>query len=513
MDVLNHFSILEDKGWFFNRHSPLERLHALTKIATHGDWRLIDRLIPFLNDRDREVQIGAADAISHLLKTVSAKNLYESLKYCSISTSDIDLLRNRFSADRYFDLLLIASFNHNGYVRQKAVVELGRSRNGKAIRPLIYRLGDWVPNVRSAALRAINEYKHPDYLDFFIANIADLDRLRRVERVDLGPIFDSFVNYLIVDNREHLRAGFRSYSEKTRQTLAKYVSRSSHITKVDLSLLLKDRNPFVRTLALDRFEKLSETDIRNLLEDKSSGVRLKTLRNLTSGPDFLTLVKPFLTDGSTAIRQFTRFHLRDEVSRFADLYADNLSKGRQVISSLLGLAEVDGKEFTLLVERYLDDPNIKIKRSALKALTELNPERAKEIAISYLGNDDHGLRRISTRLFERRPSPDVVLRCRAILRLGSSELKAEMLNLFSRIGGWTGIREIVLATVDDDEEIRELAVRLLRRWVSKASTLFVRPTSEELQELRSTVGNVYDAHERNRYFQANPLEGFSFYLS
>jgi HEAT repeat protein len=512
MDLLKHFSILEDKGWFFNRHGPLERLDALRKIVAHGEWRLIDRLIPFLNDRDREIQIGAADAISQLLKTVSTKNLYESLKYCRISTSDIEQFRNRFSADHYVDLLLIASFNHNGYVREKAVVELGRSGNGKAIQPLIYRLGDWVPNVRSAALRAIDEFKHPDYVDSFIANISDLERLKRIERIDLNLIYDSLVYYLIVDNREHLRASFRSYSEKTRQTLAKHISRSSNITRADLSLLLTDRNPFVRSLALDRFEELSETDIRNLLKDKASVVRLKTLRNLTSSPDFLTIVRPFLTDGSTAIRQFTRFHLRDEVSRFAGLYATNLSDGRQVLSSLLGLAEVDGKEFTSMIERYLDDPNIKIRRSALKALAVLNPEKAKAVAISYLDNDDPGLRRISARLFDRRPSPAIVLRCRAIFRAGSSELKGEMLNLFGRIGGWTGIGEIVKATVDENEEIRELAVNLLHRWVRKASTLFVRPTSEELHELRSTVSDVYAKHERKRYFHTNPLEGFNFYL-
>lgn len=512
MDLTRALTILESKTWFFSSYNVSERLDALRVIGTSAEWRLIDRLIPILRDRQAAVRDAAADSISSLLRHVSSKTLFESLKYAPFTVAEIGGYRKVFSDDRSIDLLILASFNHDGFVRERAVLELGRTDNPKAILPLTYRLGDWVEQVRDASATAISAFKTAKHLGAFLESIADLERMIKVERVNLGPIYKSLIHYLILENREQVRTDFRSHTEKTRQAIAKHISRSWDISEVDLDLLLSDRNPYVRSIALDHFNKLSPVQQRNLLKDRYYGVRLKALRNLTEQKDFLDLLIPSLVDVSSSIRQFARYHLRERISHFSDVYVENIERGVQLDVSLTGLGEVGTNGHAWVVEAYIDHSNTKVRKSALKSFIHLDPIGARDKVLSYLDDPDHGLRKMARSFFERRASLEVIQRFREIFAVGDIVRKLEVLNFYGRVGRWNVLGDIIFATLDENISVRQLAVDHLRRWIGQSSNLFVRPDEDSLNHLRQLAESVRREHEKKLYFETNPLDGFSFYL-
>lgn len=514
MDVWEHFSVLKNEGgWLFRRRNLAERLDALNKILETGDWKLICFLFPFLKDGNSEIRIATADSISHLFhRKVSKNNYYESLKYCDISKSDIDRFRSTFDKDQYLVLLQIASLNLNGYIREQAVFELGLSMDEKAIPFIIHRLGDWVVQVRIAAQAAIESFKTPKHLDGFIDNLPEIEGLQRIERVNLTPVYQSLMYFIVTENRSIVRDNFSSHTEKIRGILGRHLS-NSEMTEQDLQLFRNDPSPHIRILAVDHFDSLSPGDIARLLNDKSSRIRLHTLYKLKTTGDFLDVIQPYLADNAASIRQFARFVLKDEKVNFAAYYADNLTHGRAIEPSLSGLAEVDGKEFASTVEPYLDSSKIKIKKAALLALTRLNKPKAYELAMANLDNDLKGLRKLSTRFLERMPTPDVLERIRGIVKCGSAELRTEMLGMLSRIGRWAAISDILLATIDDkDENIRQEAVDYLHSWIFRSANLFTRPSSAEMENIRNVLRIVSEEHQKMNYFENNPVDGFDFYL-
>lgn len=514
MDVQSYFSILsEKKGWLIRRNNVNERLDALAKISEIGDEKNIWRLLPYLKDKNREIQIATCETISKLFGKIKGQSsYYSSLRHCHISLFDIDFFQSTFTGRCYVDLLLIASLNSSGYIRERAVAKLSTSNCERAIQFITYRLGDWVPQVRRAAFVAIEKFKRTEHIDALINNLSNFEWLKKVERVDLVDEYRSIVQYIVVENGEYVRARFNTFPEKIRLLLARHLADSSVSTGDNSRLFLKDANFLIRLLATHHFEYLSKEDVEALLNDKSSRVRLQTLYKLQKQNGFVDLLKSYLADTSARIRQFARYALKNEISDFARIYNDNLEHRRDVIGSLSGLAEVGGKQFFETVESFLHADKIKTRKAAFLALTKLNEQRAYEFAVSNLDNEFSGIRNVASRFLEKRVTPEVLERARSIYESGQFDLKKQMLNLFSRIGGWAVIPDIILGTVDENENIRAQSLTYLTFWRAKATRLFIRPKPGELERAKEVFKFAFELHENRQYFRSNPLQGLDFYF-
>jgi hypothetical protein len=88
------------------------------------------------------------------------------------------------------------ALDRSGWVREAAVRELGDSPRPEAIRVLLVRANDWVPQVRAAAAAALTRHLRDDFLPAWAAAIDAVDALRSARRVDraalLAPI-DAFL--------------------------------------------------------------------------------------------------------------------------------------------------------------------------------------------------------------------------------------------------------------------------------------------------------------------------------
>jgi HEAT repeat protein len=515
MELWNYIQILGQKkqGWLFKKDNVEERLVALIKIVEFGYPSSIQNLIPFLKDDNKEIQQTTCHVIIELFKNIETKKgFYDALKNCDISKSDIDFYSQTFSHQECLTLYSIATLNSSGYVREKAVKKLADTNNEKAIPFIVYRLADWVQAVRETALKGIENFKKLEFINALVDNLTIFEWLQKVERTDLSLVHSDIMNFVVVKNKQFVIENFKSFSDRTRIVIAKKIANSISIELEELKILLNDKHFLVRNFALSHFDKLTKTEVDKLLVDKSARVRLQTLYNLKSQEDFLKVVFPFLSDNSSSIREFARYTLKNSISDFPAIYNDNLKNKQDIIGSLSGIAETNGKNYVESIVPYLIDTKLKVRKIAFLALKQLDNEKAYDFALQNLDSEYIGIRNIIIEYFTNKATTEVLHKARTIYSKGQFEFKKSMLKLFSKIGKWTTIADIMIGTIDENENIRQLSLGYLQQWRNKATTYFTQPKQGELERANQMFKFAFEMHEEKKYFNQNPLTGLDFYL-
>ena len=515
METWKYIEILRqpNKTWFFSKDNTTEKIDVLTKIANAGYPSLISSLTDFLKDNNKEIREATCRTIIHLFKKIdNKKGYYETLKYCGISINDIDFYKTIFSSEQYVELLAISSLNGNGYVREKAVVELSQTENPRAIQFLIYRLADWILPVRQAALKGIENYKSTNYINSLIENLLIFEWLQKIERTNLSGVYQEIIDFIASTNRDFVIANFYKFHDKQRLILAKHISNSLIDSSTELKLFLKDKHFLIRNLAINHFDKLGQSEIDQLLIDKSAKVRLQILYCIKDRDDFENAVKNYLADNSATIRYFARFSLKQTNINFDEFYKQNLENNNQVIGSLIGLAEIEAKQFADIIKLFLNDNKIKIRKTSFLALLKLDIEGAYEFALTNLDCSYAGLRNVIIDFLSTMSRQEVLEKARNCYKTSEYELKKSMLKLFSNIGGWATIPDLMIGTIDENENIRQLAFEYLQIWKNKAVRLFTTPKQEEIESAKQIFSFAHEIHEDKQYFKTNPLNGIDFYF-
>jgi HEAT repeat protein len=515
MEIWNYIEILKSKkqGWFFQKDNVEEKLIALEKIAELGTPTTIHNLIPFLKDNSSEIQNKTCQVIILLFNKINTKkDFYDTLKHCSITKSDLDFYDQNFKKEEKLTLFSISSLNGNGYVREKALKMLSETENPKAIPFIVYRLADWVPNVRNIAIKALDNYKKEQYINNLVDNLSIFDWLQKVERIDLSSIYSNIMSFVLVENKNFVRKNFTKFTDKTRLIIAKQISNSNNLEITDLKLFIADKHFLVRSFVIQHFDKLNQSEINNLLNDKSARIRIQTLYQLNKRNDFSEIIYPFLFDNSATIREFARYSLKGKNLNYADLYNEKLLAKTNIIGSLSGIGETNGKEFIETIEGFLNNDKIKIKKTAFLALKKLDVEKAHVFALKNLDCEQTGIRNVVIDFLSTSVTPELLEKSRKIYENSEIELKKSMLKLFSKIGKWTTIADIMIGTIDENEEIRELSLGYLRQWKVKAISLFTNPKQGELERANQIFRFANEMHEEKKFFKHNPLEGIDFYL-
>ncbi|MFT3934979.1 MAG: hypothetical protein QM726_15240 [Chitinophagaceae bacterium] len=516
MDISNYFQILEQKksSWLFKKDDTAERLEALTKIAELGYPSLIHNLIPFLKDSNTSVQQKTADTITHLFKKLNAKNgYYDSLKHCVISQKDLDYYQQTFTNENLITLFAIASLNGSGFVREKAVKKLIEINHESVIPFIIFRLADWVPIIRNKALEGIYHYKKKkSIINALVENLDLFEWLKKVKRIDLSDVLSEILHFIFVENRQYIIENLKTFSDKTRTLMAGKLVEASNIHDEDLKLFLSDSHFLVRRVALDYFDRLTQTEIDKLLVDKAASIRVEALRHLKNKVNFLEIVLPFLSDNAASVRDFARHHLKNTVPDFAIIYNDNLKSKKHILGSINGLAEINAKQFSNTIEPFLNDTKIKIRKAAFLALTKMDEQKIYPIAIDSLDSEFIGIRNLAIQFLQKSPSDEALKKARNIYANGNIGLKFSMLKMFNNIGGWTALADIILGTIDENEKVRDVSSEYLKVWENKAVRLFTKPKVNELERTREIFRFAFERHDDKKYFNRNPLVGFDFYL-
>ncbi len=517
MEIWDYINILRksEKSSFLNEANAIdEKINAIEFIKSNGNHSLISELIPSIKSNSPAIRNKTLEVIKLFYKKISSgKHLYQSLKYCQISKQDLDFFKYNLPEEDYLVLVSIATYNFDGYVREKAIDEISNfSHNEKILKPLLDRLSDWVKINRDKATKIVTDLKRLSNLQYFIGQIHTIEKLKQVNRTDLTDIYNELVKFIIEEHKSQVLSNFDSYPDKKRILLARLIIESYSLEMNDLKIFISDKNFLVRSLALKRFDLLGNDEINSLLKDKSSKIRLQTLYALEKNENISNIVYEFLADTSASIRNFARFILKNENIDFKEMYSKNLLQNQQIEGSLYGLKEMDGKEYINEIIPFLNSNVIKIVKAAFSTTKEFEPKIAYNFALNNINSDSIGVRKISVEYLYKNPTSEVIEKARTLFHSNNLHLRKAMLKLFSKIGKYKCLDEILNGTIDENKDIRILSNAYLKEWIAKSNKYFISPTQNEIKLIKQSIEKIKNQLKDDDYITIKTLKEIEFHI-
>src|SRR5690606_17368647 len=121
---------------------------------------------------------------------------------------------------------------------------------------------------------------------------------------------------------------------------------------------------------------------------------------------------------------------------------------------------------------FLGDKKLKIRKTAFLALKHLDNSKAYDYALQNLDSEYIGIRNQIIDYFSNLATQEVLEKARRTYENGQYDLKKSMLKLFSKVGKWTTIADIMIGTIDENENIRQLSLGYLQQWRNKGTSYF-----------------------------------------
>jgi hypothetical protein len=431
-------------------------------------------------------------------KIESQTVFYSAVKYIDFDKKDLDYFKSTFPSSVYCKLLFIASLNRSGYVREKAVKELLATQNPEAVRFIIFRLADWVEKVRAAARKAIEFYLQPAFIDEILKQLPLIEWLLTVERSNLTGIYNEIYQFIFgFEFNEFFYQKLNRLGDKIKFIYVRNYLNSNPVNGKIFEILSADKLFLVKIELLRHIEKLDDETqkrfIGKFLKDRSAKVRIYAIYSTKAfRAEFNDEILDLIFDDSAAVRELSRFVLRESGIDFAELYRRRLREDENSFGAILGLTEV-GTEIDLpIFEDFVQKPFVKIKVACLTAINRLNKETAKNYALEFLSHSSAKVRNKSIEILASMVDDKVLEIARETYNRGNYEQKKTILKLFSKIGGWKTVGDFIIALGDKDERIQNLGWMNLERW--RSNQLFIKPSPAELER----VQRLYHEFDRSK---------------
>ncbi len=515
MEIWEHLEITRKPEWKSGLNNK-DIIHSLQELSIIGTPSVIEELIPLLLYHSKEIRTAAITTIHTLSLQLKNKNiLYSSLKHSPIHIEKFKWYEEKFDKKEYRWIMQIASLNRNGYVREKAVIELGKLNHGESIPFILFRLSDWVKVVRSKAIHIFNtQFIRKEFVDNLVINLSIITQFDDIHRTDLSQIKNDILHFLIHDQKEEISKKFKKHPEKERRILAQNIS-EKNFEKRDFELFLSDKHFLIRILCLNHFDLLSATQNKSLLEDKSGKIRMATLDSFNKNDtEFSKILPSFIADTSGTVRQFAKYYLKNSNLNFEEIYLENLENNKQIIGSLLGLREMNAKEHTEKIASFLEHSSIRVIKTAFYVLSKLDRDKAYHFALQNLDTERVGIRNKVLDFLKHYPTPEVISKSRKIFYESDDEkLQLDVLKLFGKIGGYKIISDLIKGSISENKKIRILAANRIQQWKKDRVNTYTNPKQMDIEKAKNIYNIAFDIHEEKKYFKKNPLQDLDFFLN
>jgi HEAT repeat protein len=490
-EYIECIEVLQRKpGWFRTESDTALKLDVLEKFRQKGSPSEIQGLIPFISDTNRTISLRTAEvAISLFDKLKSRNQLYESLKYLSIGTSDVDYFAAGFQVDISVKLLALCTLNRNGYIRQRAVKALAKTEHQNAIRFLILRIGDWVKNVDEAATISLTKFFTDENRMSFIRELDFIEALKNIERVDTRPQYQMIIDYLV---DRPLTTQFYKTLHVTDKIRLLYVKKCVERHGIDQELvthMLSDRNFLIRIQALQYARHLDRAEqsglILRLLNDNSSQVRLSSLYYIKAeASSYYEVILNLTSDLSASVRDLARYLLRSYQLDFRDLYRKRIASETSKVGSILGLAEIGNSDDLDVLIALLNTKDTSIKLACLNGISKIDLQQGRIYALQLISDESNRIRKRCVDILSRSWDAEVMAETERIYVNANTSLKKSILVLYNSVGGWDVLGFLIRAVSERDSELRDLGWSFLQRWRERALRLFTKPAREAIDRAK-----------------------------
>lgn len=400
------------------------------------------------------------------------------------------LLNKTMNDEEKCYILGLASFHPNGYFREKAIKELTKLNSGKELTYLLIRCNDWVEEVRNITKKGIEIILKESNTKIIIKNLPLIYRLKNLFRNDNSRIFDSCVFAIKESKEEDLIYGLKFKDSMVRLYSYIFILENNLLENFKLVLLaLDEKVPYIRKKVVSSLVNgitKEQFDIirKQLSKDKYFYIRKIYLELLNKfyGKKSRNIIKNFLFDDHTSVREVARYILKDTSTLYAEMYKDALDKNMHVFGAIQGLGEVGVKGDSKYIEKYLCSSKTKVVRVAIKSIFKLNGDI--ETLIQYLKDERVGVSkdvRNGVINFNRFIEPLETYNIYKESNLFHVK-KNSTLMLFN-LTKWTSISYILEIMCNEKGELARMAKQAFYKWNLNFNNNFSVPSNSELKSI------------------------------
>lgn len=271
-------TILRKSGWF-SRKDTDEKVRCLEGLMEFGGFDELSIIFTCLRDDHSMIRNKASETFLFFWKKAESQIVKEVwFRGLPFDNELLDYFRIDFDHDTFLSLIRIASLNRSGFVREKSVTELGRLHSQENLKFILLRLGEWVAQVRDAAITAIRTYLAPEYVNWLLETLPLIDQLLDVQRVDLAAIHDEILQFILthasIDD-------INAVDDAKRLRYYRYFIKRCNIDESLAIQIFADSNFLIRLLVLNHSSELGrqfqQRIVRLALKDRSTLVKIRAL--------------------------------------------------------------------------------------------------------------------------------------------------------------------------------------------------------------------------------------------
>ena len=204
--------------------------------------------------------------------------LYSYVSYLNIE--NIEQIASELNNEDKLHLFEIASLNHDGYLREKALTYLAKFETSDAFPYILMRLNDWVPEVRVSAQQALVKNLQLISATEVIKYRSLIEWLERTNRTDLKIVQHKiFEHFYFSHNTEEILSSIKKFKDKDRLFFWKSLNKIAICNDDLINSAIKDSFVEIRMQVAKNLpdNKLFKERLYKLFSDKSSRVRYMAL--------------------------------------------------------------------------------------------------------------------------------------------------------------------------------------------------------------------------------------------
>jgi hypothetical protein len=449
-----------------------DKLKTLAHLQSKGTSADIPTVLPFLDDPTPAIREIANDVITRILnKSSSRRYLSAAFRTLPFTVEDLSVLQQKYSGDLLCRLLAMASFNANGFVREKAVNMLAVADNALAIRFLIYRLNDNISSIREVAATAIDQYHRTPFYEEFLRLLPLVENILRIKKAYTVHVYYRIGTFLSMTELTPDILQFVKRRDKVRKLLfAIHVDRYG-LTPVMSGLLLNDPDFRIRQWLMNGpvyHNREEEVEMyKRLLADKHPAVRIRALKAIIAADAVDAGISDCLCDSSPQVRRLASRVMNLNRQQEIDFYNSRTSVEKLTPGVILGLSDYGVFEGAL-PGRCLDHPDKRVVEATLSAMVRLDPHHTAATAVSLLWNATGSLRRYCIKIVARHYGFDIHDKVVELYNRGNVPQRKAAATIFGCVKSWHVFPMLMKAVLDHDENVVFEALYYARAWLRQS---------------------------------------------
>ena len=406
--------------------------------------------------------------------------------------------KNKSSGD--FDTLIYKANSYNGYEREEAVKQLGELNNPMAMPILLLRVNDWVQQVRSASLKAIDKLLLNENAEIIVQYLPEIYKLQSYKRENHTELFARLLSFLLKEENS-------SYLVKAIDSQNIVLSRISFNICAKHQLLsteqcvkkgLSSKDVILKTYAAKLLSSLKgkylEDSLAIAIYDKFMFVRKEAFQiYLKKYPKKgLSFANKFLFDRSFTIREIAIRYLQKNNVNVEAIYVNVLKDKKSSILYLKcaidELGYLGSTRTIFLIGNFITHSSSTVRKVTLEALVALKSSNSKEYLLQGMQDISAKVAKRASRLLVR----NIVVDTEEIFQISKVSKYNHTLSfsLFSvrTINRWERLLFLLRlfdSTIVKDKAQKSILQNELRHWDTYFNQTCTQPTQKQIYNIIS----------------------------